>query len=99
MSTVLSDEDTGPPNQDDEQGKTVRFESLDLPPLPADRSDFNVHGALEDGKAKTKYCYVLCVREYIISVIKLVYIISIILGYYARFVHVVVYVSSLTRCH
>jgi hypothetical protein len=25
-----------------------RFESLDLPPLPADRSDFDVHGALED---------------------------------------------------
>ncbi len=25
-----------------------RFESLDLPPLPADRSDFDVHGALDD---------------------------------------------------
>jgi hypothetical protein len=25
-----------------------RFESLDLPLLPADRSDFDVHGALED---------------------------------------------------
>ncbi len=25
-----------------------RFLSLDLPPLPADRSDFDVHGALED---------------------------------------------------
>ena len=25
-----------------------RFLSLDLPPLPADRSDFNVHGALKD---------------------------------------------------
>jgi hypothetical protein len=31
-----------------------RFESLDLPPLPADRSDFDVHGALEDDKVKTK---------------------------------------------
>ncbi len=27
-----------------------RFESLDLPPLPADRSNFDVHGALEDEK-------------------------------------------------
>ena len=27
---------------------SYRFESLDLPPLPADRSDFDVHGALED---------------------------------------------------
>jgi hypothetical protein len=27
-----------------------RFESLDLPLLPADRSDFDVHGALEDDK-------------------------------------------------
>ena len=26
----------------------VRFESLDLPPLPADRSDFDDHGALND---------------------------------------------------
>jgi hypothetical protein len=26
------------------------FESLDLPPLPADRSDFDVHGALEDAQ-------------------------------------------------
>ncbi len=27
-----------------------RFENLDLPPLPADRSDFDVHGALEDAQ-------------------------------------------------
>ena len=33
-----------------------RFERLDLPFLPADRSDFDVHGALEEDK----------VREYII---------------------------------
>ena len=33
-----------------------RFESLDLPFLPADRSDFDVHGALLDDK----------VREYVI---------------------------------
>ena len=31
---------------------SVRFESLDLPPLPADRSNFDVHGALEDDKVK-----------------------------------------------
>ena len=41
----------------------VRFESLDLLPLPADRSDFDVHGALEDDKVETKYCPILCVRE------------------------------------
>ena len=29
-----------------------RFESLDLPPLPADRSDFDVHGALLDDKVQ-----------------------------------------------
>ncbi len=28
-----------------------RFESLDLPPLPADRSDFDVHEALKDEQA------------------------------------------------
>ena len=28
--------------------------SLDLPLLPADRSDFDVHGALEDEKVKTE---------------------------------------------
>jgi hypothetical protein len=26
----------------------LQFESLDLPPLPADQSDFDVHGALKD---------------------------------------------------
>ena len=31
---------------------SVRFESLDPPPLPADRSNFDVHGALEDDKVK-----------------------------------------------
>jgi hypothetical protein len=30
-----------------------RFESLDLPLLPADRSNFDVHGALEDDQVKT----------------------------------------------
>ena len=29
-----------------------RFECLDLPLLPDDRSDFDVHGALEDDKVK-----------------------------------------------
>ncbi len=31
---------------------SVRFESLDLPILPDDRSQFDVHGALEDDKVK-----------------------------------------------
>jgi hypothetical protein len=30
-----------------------RFESLDLPHLPADRSNFDVHGALLDDKVQT----------------------------------------------
>jgi hypothetical protein len=35
-----------------------RFESLDLPQLPADRSDFDVHGALLDDKVQNK-CHTL----------------------------------------
>ena len=31
---------------------SVRFESLDLPILPDDRSQYDVHGALEDDKVK-----------------------------------------------
>ena len=27
-----------------------RFSGLDLPPLPADRSDFDVHGAIDDNQ-------------------------------------------------
>ena len=30
----------------------VRFESLDIPLIPADRSDFDVHAALDDDKVK-----------------------------------------------
>ncbi len=31
-----------------------RFESLDLPPLPADRSDFDVHGSLKDEQVRVQ---------------------------------------------
>jgi hypothetical protein len=31
---------------------SARFESVDLPPLPDDRSQFDVHGALMDDKVK-----------------------------------------------
>ena len=31
-----------------------RFESLDLPPLPADRSDFDVHGALRNEQVRVQ---------------------------------------------
>ena len=31
-----------------------RFESLDLPYLPADRSDFDVHGALDDEQVRVQ---------------------------------------------
>ena len=73
---------------------SVRFESLDLPSLPADRSNFDVHGALEDDKVKTKVCYALCVRDYIIRIMTLICIISIILGFFVRIVNVVQYVTS-----
>ena len=36
-----------------------RFESLDLPELPADRSDYDVHGALLDDKVQNKW-HTLC---------------------------------------
>ncbi len=46
-----------------------RFESLDLPPLPADQSDFDVHGALNDEQVRAQrllqyllailFCYIL----------------------------------------
>ena len=39
---------------------SVRFESFDLP-LPVDRSNFDVHGALEDDKVKTKE--MLCIMR------------------------------------
>ena len=47
-----------------------RFESLDLPQLPADRSDFDVHGALLDDKVQNqchtlhfnKSCPLLCLN-------------------------------------
>ena len=61
----------------------VRFESLDHSPLTADRSDFDVHGALEDDKVETKYCPILYVREEIKRIITLKAIKSVILGYYA----------------
>ncbi len=32
-----------------------RFESLDLPPLPADRSDFDVHEALKDEQVRVQW--------------------------------------------
>ena len=72
----------------------VRFESLDLPLLPADRSDFDVHGALEDDKVKTEK--MLCIIHIILCIIRIITlksiisIMSIILGYYDRFLWVVV---------
>ena len=43
-----------------------RFESLDLPHLPADRSDFDVHGALLDDKVQTyDTCTLISVEIYL----------------------------------
>jgi hypothetical protein len=44
----------------------VRFESLDLPLLPVDWSDFDVHGALEDDKVKTEKQSSVCYKYYIL---------------------------------
>ena len=44
----------------------VRFESLDLPLLPVDRSDFDVHGALEDDKVETEKQSSVCYKYYIL---------------------------------
>ncbi len=50
-----------------------RFESLHLPQLPADRSDFDVHGALLDDKVQTNFqtlrfaksCLLLCLNNFL----------------------------------
>jgi hypothetical protein len=34
-----------------------RFESMDLPPLPVDRSDFGMHGALRDDQVSKCIAY------------------------------------------
>ena len=78
----------------------VRFERLDLPLLPADSSDFDVHCALEDDKVKTeKHCSVLNIYCYVLYILFHLYALSqlsIILGYYACFLGVVVYISYFT---
>jgi hypothetical protein len=49
-----------------------------LQPLPADRSDFDVHGAFEDDKMKTKIkLSIICTVHYIICIITFVFIIAI----------------------
>ena len=56
---------------------SVRFESLDLLLLPADRSDFDVHGALEDDKVKTeKHCCVLNIYCYVLYILFHLYALS-----------------------
>ncbi len=60
-----------------------RFESLDLPPLPADRSEYDVHGALEDDKVKRKIkLCIICIEQYIIRINAFVSIIAIIIRNY-----------------
>jgi hypothetical protein len=63
-----------------------RFESLDLLPLPADRSDFDVHGALKDEQVRVErllqylLAIVVCNRLYLlchVSPIHIIYIIAI----------------------
>ena len=77
-----------------------RFKSLALPPLPADRSDLDVHGALEDDKVKTKInLCIVWIKHYIICIIDFVSIITIILQHYFWILFVVVLVSFLRRLH
>ena len=65
---------------------SVQFESLDLPPLPADRSNFDVHGALEDDKVNISkglyYTYYYTYMYYIHY------------SLFVRFVNVVLYFTS-----
>ena len=61
-----------------------RFESLDLPLLPADRSDFDVYGALLDDKVQNKMSYpavnyVLSNATLVLSIITIMTVIYIIL--------------------
>jgi hypothetical protein len=50
-----------------------RFESLDLPFLPADRSDFDVHGALLDDKVH-KYIILYYATIILFKLVSLLYI-------------------------
>ena len=55
-----------------------RFESLDLPYLPADRSDFDVHGALDNEQVRVqRRMLVNCHLYYIILISSLIHIKSI----------------------
>ena len=55
------------------------FESLDLPYLPADRSNFDVHGALDDEQVRVqRRILVNCHLYYIILITSLIHIKSII---------------------
>ncbi len=68
-----------------------RFESLDHLPLPASSSDFDVHGALEDDKVKTKIkLCIVWIKQYIICIIAFVSIITILLKYYFWILFIVV---------
>ena len=44
---------------------SYRFESLDLLPLPADRSNFDVHGALEDDQVHCRHPVYHIIHYYI----------------------------------
>ena len=52
-----------------------RFESLDLPYLPADRSDFDVHGALDDEQVRVQRRILVsnCYLYYIILITSLIH--------------------------
>ena len=57
LATVVPDEDGHKFARFLFEYHSHRFESLDLPLLPADRSDFDVHGALLDDKVQNKMSY------------------------------------------
>ena len=79
-----------------------RFESLDLPLLPADRSDFDVHGALLDDKVQNKMSYpavyyVLSNATLVLSIITIMTVIYIILDHRISR-HIYAFVSYTLHC-
>ena len=50
-----------------------RYSSLDLPPLPADRSDFDVHGAIDNDQV---WIHSICLPVIIVLVVVIIVIIG-----------------------
>ena len=52
-----------------------RYSSLDLPPLPADRSDFDVHGAIDNDQVWLhSICWPVCTVLFVIIIVIICFI-------------------------